>query len=104
MLVNTNDAFTGLSGFSLAELEVGETIDKLVPIYDAGTEENTETAATMPGPAANGEGFNAARETRNMITGHGGVVTSSDGLASSALNESHKFDQGAQYLSITRVK
>ena len=104
MLVNTNDAFTGLSGYGLKGLAVGQTRTQLVNIYEAGTEANSETAATVPGPASNGEGYNSAREARDTIAAHGGVVTASDGLADSALDESHRFDQGAQKFTITRLQ
>lgn len=104
MLVNTNDAFTGTTGLTIGQLEVGESISRLTPIYDAGTEENTETSATVPGPAAGGEGYNSERETRNLVTMHSGVVTQDDGLASSALTEAHRFDNGAMTIRIERTQ
>lgn len=104
MPVNTNDAFSGTTAWNIASLEEGATRKALLPIYDAGTEANTETAATMPGPAAGGEGFNAARDDlADVVTRHPGVVTSDDGLASSALDQSHRFDQGAIYVTVTRL-
>ncbi|VUD40429.1 hypothetical protein TDB9533_00216 [Thalassocella blandensis] len=104
MLVNTNDAFTGVTQLALADLEVGESIKWLAAVYDAGTEENSETAATVPGPAAGGEGTNAMREVRDIVTRHPGVVTQADGYAESALNESHRFDNGAAVIQVERLR
>ncbi|MBL4585345.1 MAG: spondin domain-containing protein [Pseudomonadales bacterium] len=92
MLVNTNDAFVGVSGVKISDLATGEERTYMARAYDAGTEENLETAATIPGPAGGGEGFNAAREASDKVSMHSGVVTNSDGLSSSALDQSHRFD------------
>jgi hypothetical protein len=54
MLVNTNDAFTGIAGLSIGDLAVGESKTIYAHPYDAGTEENTETASTIPGPDGGG--------------------------------------------------
>jgi len=55
MPVNTNDAFVGLTAIDIAGLESGDERVLFARIYDAGTEENLETAATIPGPAGGGE-------------------------------------------------
>ena len=105
MPVNTNDAFSGVTGWNIAGLETGDSVSRLLPIYDAGTEANTETAETVPGPAAGGEGFNAARDDlADLVSRHSGVVTADDGLSTSALNESHRFDQGGLFVTVTRVE
>jgi hypothetical protein len=104
MLVNTNDAFTGLANYDLSELSVGDSIHLRLPVWDAGTEANSETALTIPGPAGNGEGFNMARETRNTVAYHAGVVTADDGLNGSALSVMHRFDQSVLAVSITRTE
>ena len=92
MLVNTNDAFAGKADLDLSAIGVGQTVSALVPIWDAGTEPNSETAATVPGPAGGGEGFNDDRTgDRNFVTVHPGVLTADEGLAASALDESHRF-------------
>jgi hypothetical protein len=104
MLANTNDAFTGLDNVSVGNLMMGESISKMAHVYDAGTEGNSETAATMPGPAANGEGFNVARDDTNFVSIHAGVVTSDDGLTTSALDESHRWLGAATKITITRVQ
>ncbi len=103
MLVNTNDAFTGVKNWSIGQLEMGESVRYLAPIYDAGTEENSETAASIPGPAGGGEGMNAAREAHDFVTRHPGVVTQADGYEASALDQSHRFDNGAAVILVERV-
>lgn len=105
MLVNTNDAITGLNGIDLSDLAVGDMLTFMTVAYDSGTEANTEAAGTIPGPADGGEGFNAARDDlADQVTMHGGVVTSDDGLSSSALNQMHRFDNPVARVSITRTQ
>ena len=104
MLVNTNDAFTGLTNYDLSMLNVGDSVTLSMPIWDAGTEANTEEAMTIPGPAGNGEGFNASREIRDTVAYHPGVVSSDDGLTTSALDVSHKFDNPGVRILITRTE
>lgn len=104
MLGNTNDAFTGFTGWALSHLESGESMIFHPFIYDAGTEENTESAATVPGPAAGGEGFNAERESINKVTMHSGVVSMDDGLSSSALTQVNRFDNPAVEIIVTRME
>lgn len=103
MLVNTNDAFTGVTAWQVGDLSAGDYHKVLAPIYDAGTEANSETAASIPGPAGGGEGFNATRDDFDYVARHPGVVTSDDGLTTSALNESHRFDNGAMLITVTRM-
>ena len=105
MLVNTNDAFTGTNSVSLSDLAVGTSLVLNLPAYDAGTEANTESAGTMPGPADGGEGFNAIRDGLfDHVTIHRGVLSQDDGLASSVLNQSHRFDNPVMEVSITRTE
>jgi len=104
MLANTNDAFTGVANVAVGNLMVGDTMAMLSHVYDAGTEANNESVATMPGPAAGGEGFNAARDDTDFVSIHGGVVTADDGLASSALDESHRWLGPAAKITITRTQ
>ena len=105
MLVNTNDAFTGTNSVSLSDLAVGKTLVLNLPAYDAGTEANTESSGTMPGPADGGEGFNAARgDLLDRVTIHQGVISQDDGLASSVLNQSHRFDNPVARVTITRTE
>lgn len=104
MLVNTNDAFTGLNGVSVSELAIGDSLSFMAPAYDAGTEANSEVAGTIPGPADGGEGFNSTRDDTNFVSMHAGVVSQQDGLATSVLMADHKFDNPVAHISITRDK
>ncbi len=105
MLVNTNDAFTGTNSVSLSDLMVGTTLVLNLPAYDAGTEANTESSATMPGPVDGGEGFNVARnDLLDQVTIHPGVISQDDGLASSVLNQSHRFDNPVARVTIMRTE
>nr|WP_024592629.1 spondin domain-containing protein [Pseudoalteromonas sp. TB13] len=102
MLGNTNDAFTGLSSLDVSTLEVGGSLSRTTTAYDAGTEANTETAETVPGP---GEGFNEIRDdTADIITMHPGIVSNQDGLSTSALGVEHKFDNPVSKIVITRTQ
>ena len=103
MLVNTNDAFGGLNGQPLSELAVGQSVTFLAPAYDAGTEANSESAATVPGPAAGGEGFNAVRDDSDFVRIHPGVISGQDGLAGSALSGAHRWDNPVFKLVVTRT-
>lgn len=104
MLVNTNDAFTGLNAFSITNLVVGESISMQTGSYDSGTEKNSELMSTIPGPAGGGEGYNEQRDDVDFVAMHPGVVTSDDGLSSSALNYSHRFDNPTLRITITRTE
>ncbi|MEW8027203.1 MAG: spondin domain-containing protein [Candidatus Thiodiazotropha sp.] len=104
MLVNTNDAFTGLNAIDVSGMAAGSSRQLLIRAYDAGTEANSEQASTVPGPAAGGEGYNPTRDDRDSVGGHPGVVTHDDGLSGSALNESHRFDNPVAQVTITRMQ
>jgi hypothetical protein len=104
MLVNTNDAFAGVSGSVLPLLEVDQQHTWFLPAYDAGTEANSETAGTVPGPAAGGEGFASARDDVDRIAIHPGVISSQDGLADSALDGSHRWDNPVLMLELIRTQ
>jgi len=104
MLADTNDAFTGVANVPVAGLNKGDSMSMLASVYDAGTENNSETAATIPGPAGGGEGFNAIRDDTDFISVHAGVVTADDGLTSSALTESDRWLGPAAKITITRTK
>ncbi|MCT7942017.1 spondin domain-containing protein [Shewanella holmiensis] len=104
MLVNTNDAFTGVNGVNIAEMDVDIPIMMHYMAYDAGTEANTEAKGSMPGPADGGEGFNAARDDVNFVHIHPGVISQYDGLADSVLMPSHRFDNPVLAVTITRTE
>lgn len=108
MLVNTNDALTALNGADISDLAVGESVSYRLRTYDAGTEANSETADTIPGPAADGgarEGYNGTRDdVRDAVYVHAGVVTSDDGLATSVLTQAHRWDNPAASVVISRIQ
>ncbi|MCL1141035.1 spondin domain-containing protein [Shewanella pneumatophori] len=104
MLVNTNDAFAGFTGYDLSSLAVDESMVFRVITYDAGTEANSEAKGTIPGPADGGEGFNATRDDSNKVHAHPGVISSDDGLSDSILDASHRFDNPTLLIKISRTE
>lgn len=102
MLVNTNDAFTGLTAMDLSSLAVDSPQTWTLGVYDAGTEANSELAGTIPGPADGGTGYDAERDDVDFVAKHSGVVTMDDGLSTSVLTQAHRFDNPAIKLTITR--
>ena len=104
MLVNTNDAFIGKTGVDLSGLAVGDSVKHSLPIYDAGTEGNSELEGTIPGPADGGEGFNMARDDVDYVARHPGIVGKDHGYSESVLNSTHGFDSPAAVLTITRTE
>lgn len=104
MLVNTNDGFSGINGVELSEMESGQTIVLYSYAYDAGSELNSELAGTIPGPADNGEGFNAARDdVTPVVTFHGGIVSTADNFANSTLSYADKFDNPVLRIIVTAM-
>ncbi|WP_028116762.1 spondin domain-containing protein [Ferrimonas senticii] len=102
MLVNTNDAFAGRAAIKL-HLAIGEQLSGIAPSYDAGTEANSELAATIPGPAGGGAGFDSSRDDiADYVTRHGGIVGIEDGASDSALTQAHRFDNPVLHWSVTR--
>ncbi|MCD9500335.1 spondin domain-containing protein [Photobacterium carnosum] len=104
MLVNTNDAFIGETGLNISSLNVGESIRINAPVWDAGTEANSELAETIPGPVGSGEGFNAIRDDNNQVVIHPGVISNNDGLTYSALDANLRFLNPGAVIFITRIK
>ncbi|GGI80725.1 spondin domain-containing protein [Shewanella gelidii] len=102
MLVNTNDAFTGLGNYDISALAAGSMVKMRTITYDAGTENNSEAKGTIPGPADGGEGFNAARDDVNRVHSHPGVISADDGLSDSVLGASHRFDNPTMSVTIAR--
>jgi Spondin_N len=72
MLVNTNDAFTGLDSLRLR----GESRVRYVMAYDAGSEKNNELAAFIPGPCC-GNAFVRDPEGE-LIHRHPGIAGTGD--------------------------
>jgi len=104
MLVNTNDAFSGLTGVDISTMAIDDTTSWNLNVYDAGTEANTEMMGSIPGPADGGVGFDEARDDVDFVAYHSGVVSQDDGLSSSVLTQAHRFDNPAIKLTITRTK
>ncbi|MFW2373724.1 MAG: spondin domain-containing protein [Gammaproteobacteria bacterium] len=104
MLVNTNDAFSGINAMELDELALGHTRVVYAYALDAGTEANSELPGTIPGPADGGEGFNPDRDdVTSLVTYHGGVVSQDDGHSSSVLTETHRFIGPVMRIEITAM-
>jgi len=102
MLVNTNDGFAGISQYDVSSLHVSDSVKLYLNVYDAGTEENSETSLSVAG--LGGEGFNMSRETQDLVSLHSGVISQDDGLSSSGLSAMHKFNNPAAMLIITRTQ
>ena len=119
MLVDTNDAFTGLNAADISNMEVGDYRMFTAPSWDSGTEANTETAATIPGPAAQAAGgggaaagFDAARDdVFDRVHFHPGVVTNAnatdpslEGLSDSVLSEGDRWDNPTARIVVQRTR
>lgn len=104
MLGNTNDGFTGLNSVDISKLAVGESMTIDTISYDAGTEKNTESAATVPGPAAGGEGFNSMRDDwPSTVAMHSGIISKDDNLSTSALTSINRWDNPVAKITVTRL-
>ncbi len=101
MLVNTNDGFVGVDAIDLSQLLPGDTLNLKANVYDAGTELNTELMSTIPG--LGGEGFNITRDDSDAISIHAGIISQADGLSTSGLDQSHRFDNPAVRITVTRT-
>lgn len=104
MLVNSNDAFTGINAQSLAQLAVGESWSSTTLAYDSGTEANSEAMGTIPGPVDMGVGFDAARDDVDFVAMHPGIVSVDDGLSTSVLSKLHGFDNPIAKIQVTRTE
>lgn len=78
MLIPTNDTFVALNGVPLPRRGVRT---HMAPAYDAGTEENDQSCANIPGPRCDGEGFNPAPGEGYVYIGNGFHDLSADGGA-----------------------
>ncbi len=105
MLGNSNDAFTGLNKIDLSSFAINDSVKYSTLAYDAGTEANTESAETVPGPAGGGEAYNPQRDdNNNFVAMHAGIISADDGLSSSVLTYQQKFDNPVMSVTITRIK
>lgn len=71
MLATTNDAFFGLEGYSLKGNPRRRHVE--VPAYDAGSEENNELCAFIPGPPCMSPGVRATDGAEGIIAVHSGI-------------------------------
>ncbi len=108
MLVHTNDGFTGANATNISNMAVGDSRVITGPTWDSGTEVNDESGSSMPGPDFGGEGFNPARDDRlDLVRFHQSVVTNESaefGLATSSLQDRHRFLNPTSRITITRVQ
>ena len=105
MLVNTNDAFSGVNAIELSDIEEGQSSVYYTYTYDAGTEFNSELSGTIPGPADGGEGFNAIRDdVTSVVTYHGGIVSADDNFTDSTLSSAERFDNPTLRIVVTHIK
>ncbi len=105
MLVNTNDAFSGLTALPVGMLAAGTSEHFMLAAWDAGTEDNGEAGGTIPGPADGGTGFDPARDDAlEAVRIHAGVVSHDDGLATSTLGSKFRFDNPVLRVTVERVQ
>lgn len=99
MPVKTNDGFVGINNI---DLNFTGSKSYNLNVYDAGTEKNDELASTVPG--LGGIGFDSTRDDlADIVTIHPGLVTKDDGLSTSGLSFSDKWDNPAAVLTIQRI-
>lgn len=102
MLVNTNDAFVGVTGIDLNDISIHTPLTLYLPALDAGTEANSEAPGSIPGPADGGEGYNADRDDVDYVANHMGIISKPGGLESSTLGPEHRFDNPVVKITISR--
>jgi hypothetical protein len=99
MPVKTNDGFVGVNNINL-NFEGTKSFN--LNVYDAGTEKNDELSSTVAG--LGGIGFDSTRDDiADIVTLHPGLVTKDDGLSTSGLSFSDKWDNPAATLTIQRI-
>ncbi len=107
MPVDRMEGFVPVNSIDISGRGGGQSETYLAGSYDAGTEANTESADTVPGPAASGlaEGFNADRDdVRDAVYIHPGVVTQDDGPTTSTLGSSQRWDNPMARVDIERLQ
>lgn len=103
MPVYTNDAIAAVHDIAIGHLMAGESMIVTAAVYDAGTEANSESLNTIPGPAIGGEGFNSSREgERDFVAMHPGIVGNTE-LSTSVLDERYRFSEGSFRVMIERL-
>ena len=94
MLVNTNDAFTGIDG---ARLPLWGSRTYYLKAYDAGTEKNTELKANIPGPCCGSPHVRVP--THQRIKMHKGILGVGD-----LSPKTYGWDNPVAKLTVTRIK
>lgn len=103
MLGNTNDGFSAIDAAPIGQLAIGDSATFSTLSFDAGTEANSETLDTVPGPVAGGEGFNSARDDiADKVSLHPGAMTALDN-PNSALTSMQRWDNPVARITITRM-
>ena len=64
MLVTTNDSFAGLHSLQTSP---GGTVSMVIPAYDAGSEENNEMCAFIPGPPCGSGGVRSPENAEGYV-------------------------------------
>ncbi len=96
MLVTTNDAFYGLNGVRAG----GRSNRYHVPAYDAGSEDNDEDCAHIPGPPCGDTGANGTPTVDGVVHIHNGI----HGLATNGVVPAmHDWRNPVAKITITRV-
>lgn len=72
MLASTNDAFAAIRGFRLPN-GIGDTVSVFGNAYDAGTETNSESCATIPGPPCGNGGVRDTGDAEGFVHLHSGI-------------------------------
>lgn len=75
MVVTTNDGFIAANGVQGPVFTPGGIAPELYasPVYDAGTEANTESCDTIPGPPCGNAGVRDTDEAEGYVHVHGGI-------------------------------
>ncbi len=105
MLVNTNDAFVALRSMRIPRR--GQTVSFFEPAWDAGTEDNNEDCAYIPGPACVSEPGNEAdaNDGEGVVFTHAGIHGRSGGIATSDLNPSaYDWRNPVAYIEVTHKR
>ena len=102
MLTNTNDGFGALNNVDLSLIPLNRSVTFPISAWDSGTENNTETQATVP--HLGGQGFHADRNDINQVGLHPGVISRDDGLPTSDLSYSHRFQYPIMTVTISRIQ
>ena len=71
MLIPTNDAFVAIQGMKLPKNDKTRIATAIA--YDAGSEPNDESCASIPGPICSGEGPSLAAGGEGFIHVHAGI-------------------------------